>query len=300
MSTETIDPRFVDLDRWPTERAVEAMLEGQLAALAAIHGQVRAIADAAEAAGERLRRGGRLIYAGAGTSGRIAVQDGVELFPTYNWPRKRLVFLMAGGMDALTQSAERAEDDAEAARARIAAVAVTRDDVMIGVAASGRTPFTVTAVETARAAGALTVGVANNADVPLLAAAQHPIAIVTGSEIVAGSTRMKAGTAQKAVLNMLSTATMLRCGLVYRGMMVNMRVSNDKLHRRGQAMVRDIAGVSDEDARLALDAAGLEIKRAVLIAMGADPDRAALLLREADDDLQAALTRLSDRQRSDA
>lgn len=300
MSTESVDPRFIDLDRWPSERAVEAMLEGQLAAVAAIHGQVRAIADAADAAGERLRRGGRLVYAGAGTSGRIAVQDGVELFPTYNWPQERLVFLMAGGLEALTSSAERAEDDAGAARAQIATNAIGGRDVVIGVAASGRTPFTVSAVAAARAAGALTIGIANNAATPLLAAADHAIAIVTGSEIVAGSTRMKAGTAQKAVLNMLSTTTMLRCGLVYRGLMVNMRVSNDKLLQRGQAMVRDIAGVDEGTARAALDLAGLEIKQGVLIAMGAERDKAQALLRNHQGDLRAAVAAWLDRQPANA
>ncbi|MDH7971254.1 N-acetylmuramic acid 6-phosphate etherase [Sphingomonas sp. AR_OL41] len=300
MSTETVDPRFVDLDRWPSEHAVEAMLEGQLAAVAAIHGQVRAIADAADAAGDRLRHGGRLVYVGAGTSGRIAVQDGVELFPTYNWPQERLVFLMAGGLDALTKSAERAEDDADGARARIAATAVGAEDVVIGVAASGRTPFTIAAIDAARSVGALTIGISNNADTPLLSAAEHAIAIVTGSEIVAGSTRMKAGTAQKAVLNMLSTTTMLRCGLVYRGMMVNMRVSNDKLLQRGQAMIRDIAGVSDEDAGAALERAGLEIKPGVLIAMGAHRDQAEHLLRDAHGDLHVAVAALLGRQAAHA
>ncbi len=292
MSTETVDPRFVDLDRWPSERAVEAMLEGQLAAVAAIHSQVRAIADAADTAGDRLRHGGRLVYVGAGTSGRIAVQDGVELFPTYNWPQERLVFLMAGGLEALTMSAERAEDDADGARARIAESAVGREDVVIGVAASGRTPFTVAAIDAARAVGALTIGISNNADTPLLSAAEHAIAIVTGSEIVAGSTRMKAGTAQKAVLNMLSTTTMLRCGLVYRGLMVNMRVSNDKLLQRGRVMIRDIARVSNEDAGAALERADLEIKPGVLIALGADREQATQLLCDANGDLHVAVTAL--------
>jgi len=292
MSTETVDPRFIDLDRWPSERAVEAMLEGQLAAVAAIHSQVRAIADAADAAGDRLRHGGRLVYVGAGTSGRIAVQDGVELFPTYNWPQERLVFLMAGGLEALTMSAERAEDDADGARARIAESAIGREDVVIGVAASGRTPFTVAAIDAARAVGALTIGISNNADTPLLSAAEHAIAIVTGSEIVAGSTRMKAGTAQKAVLNMLSTTTMLRCGLVYRGLMVNMRVSNDKLLQRGRVMIRDIARVSDEDAGAALERADLEIKPGVLIALGADREQATQLLCDAHGDLHVAVTAL--------
>lgn len=300
MSTESVDPRFVDLDQWPSERAVEAMFEGQLAAIAAVHSQVAAIAAAADAAGDRLRWGGRLVYAGAGTSGRIAVQDGVELFPTYNWPRERLVFLMAGGLEALTQSAERAEDDAETGRAQVAAHAIDASDVVIGVAASGRTPFTVSIVQAAREAGALTIGIANNPGTALVAAAEHGIAIVTGSEIVAGSTRMKAGTAQKAVLNMLSTTTMLRCGLVYRGLMVNMRVSNEKLLQRGEAMIRDIAHVDAPTAHDALDRAGLEIKLGVLLAIGVEDGIARTLLADNHGNLRDALSTLPNRQARDA
>ena len=219
MTTETVDPRYADLDRWPTALAVEAMLEGQMAAIAALKDQSGAIAAAADAAAARLREGGRLVYVGAGTSGRVAVQDGVELTPTYSWPDERLVFLLAGGMDALAHSAEGAEDDDAAARAEIAAADIGQNDVVIGVAASGRTPYAVAAIDAARAAGALTIGLANNPGTPLLAGAEHPILADTGSEIVAGSTRMKAGTAQKVALNLLSTAIMLRLGRVYRGLM---------------------------------------------------------------------------------
>ncbi len=162
MSTEAIDPRYVDIDQWPTTLAVEAMLEGQMAAIAAIGSQTPRIAQAAEAAAARLGARGRLVYVGAGTSGRVAVQDGVELYPTYNWPEDRLLFLMAGGLDALTQAAEGAEDDADAARVAVAVAHIGPDDVVIGVAASGRTPFTCAAIAAAREAGALTVGVANN------------------------------------------------------------------------------------------------------------------------------------------
>lgn len=289
MSTETVDPRFIDIDLWPTESAIEAMLEGQLAAVASLKCQTEAIAKASEAAAERLRRGGRLIYAGAGTSGRIAVQDGVELSPTYSWPRDRLVFLMAGGPSALTESAEGAEDDADAGRAAIADAGTAERDVVIGVAASGTTPYTLAVVGAARALGALTIGIANNPSAPLLTAAEHGLLADTGSEVVAGSTRMKAGTAQKAVLNIFSTATMLRCGLIYRGLMVNMRVSNEKLLHRGQAIVRDIANVDQETAERALDSAGLEIKRAVLMALGASNSKADTLLRAHGDDLRAAI-----------
>lgn len=296
MSTETVDPRFVDIDRWPSAAAVEAMLEGQLAAIAAIKSQVGAIAAAAEAAARRLGTAGRLVYAGAGTSGRVAVQDGVELFPTYNWPRERLLFLMAGGDGALIESVEGAEDDPDAARASIAAAKITRNDVVIGVAASGRTPYTLAVLEAARAAGALTIGVANNPGAPLLSLAEHGLLADTGSEVIAGSTRMKAGTAQKAVLNLLSTTIMLRRGLVHRGRMVNMRVSNLKLRARAEVMVEEIAGVGAGDGAAALDAADGEIRQAALIARGATLTQANALLATHDGDLGAALADLRSSQ----
>ena len=289
MSTEAIDPRYVDIDQWPTALAVEAMLEGQMAAIAAIGSQTMAIAQAAEAAAARLGSQGRLVYVGAGTSGRVAVQDGVELYPTYNWPEDRLLFLMAGGLDALTQAAEGAEDDAGAARAAVAASHIGPHDVVIGVAASGRTPFTCAAIAAAHEAGALTVGVANNGATLLLEAADHGILAETGTEIIAGSTRMKAGTAQKAVLNILSTAIMLRMGLVYRGRMVNMRISNAKLRKRGEAMICDIAQVNQATAAQALDMAGQDIKLAVLIARGLDRQAAESLLAAYGDNLADAI-----------
>ena len=289
MSTEAIDPRYVDIDQWPTALAVEAMLEGQMAAIAAIGSQTMAIAQAAEAAAARLGSQGRLVYVGAGTSGRVAVQDGVELYPTYNWPEDRLLFLMAGGLDALTQAAEGAEDDSDAARVAVAVAHIGPDDVVIGVAASGRTPFTCAAIAAAREAGALTVGVANNGATLLLEAADHGILAETGTEIIAGSTRMKAGTAQKAVLNILSTAIMLRMGLVYRGRMVNMRISNAKLRKRGEAMICDIAQVDQATAAQALDMAGQDIKLAVLIARGLDRQAAESLLAAHGDNLADAI-----------
>ena len=289
MSTEAIDPRYVDIDQWPTALAVEAMLEGQMAAIAAIGSQTMAIAQAAEAAAARLGSQGRLVYVGAGTSGRVAVQDGVELYPTYNWPEDRLLFLMAGGLDALTQAAEGAEDDAGAARAAVAASHIGPHDVVIGVAASGRTPFTCAAIAAAHEAGALTVGVANNGATLLLEAADHGILAETGTEIIAGSTRMKAGTAQKAVLNILSTAIMLRMGLVYRGRMVNMRISNAKLRKRGEAMICDIAQVDQATAAQALDMAGQDIKLALLIARGLDRQAAESLLAAYGDNLADAI-----------
>lgn len=290
MSTESADPRFADLDQWPLADAVRAMWEGQMAAVAALAGATGAIAEAAEAAAARLRSGeGRLVYAGAGTSGRIAVQDGVELSPTFGWPEARLAYMMAGGPKALTDAVEGAEDDEAAATATIAALNVGPADIVIGVAASGRTPFTCAAVEAGCKRGALTIGIANNPATRLLGAAEHPILAETGPEVLAGSTRMKAGTAQKATLNLFSTATMLALGLVHRGRMVAMRPTNAKLRIRARAMVAELADVTPDSAQAALDAAGDDIRRAVLIASGVTPADAAVLLERHGGSLRMAL-----------
>jgi N-acetylmuramic acid 6-phosphate etherase len=189
----------------------------------------------------------------------------------------------------LAQSAEGAEDDAADAIAQVSAANIAENDVVIGVAASGRTPFTVAAVKEARKRGALTLGVANNTDTPLLAEVEHPLLADTGSEIIAGSTRMKAGTAQKAILNIVSTATMLRCGLVYRGLMVNLRVSNDKLAARARGMVQRLAGVDEAAAGAALATSQDHIKKAVLLAAGAALERVDDLLAANAQNLRAAL-----------
>ena len=292
-STEDCDPRFADIDGWPTLGAVEAMLEGQIAALEAIRSATQPLAQAAAAAAARLSSGGgRLVYAGAGTSGRVAVQDGVELGPTFGWPATRLAYLIAGGMAALAESVEGAEDDQAAARAAVAAHAIGPGDVVIGVAASGRTPFTLAVLEAARTSGALTIAIANNPQTPLLSAAEHGLLAATGSEIIAGSTRMKAGTAQKAMLNMLSTAIMLRLGRVYRGLMVDMQISNDKLLARAQAMVARLGDCSPEAAAEALERTNRSIKAAVLVAKGARPDQALALLQTHHGLLRPALESL--------
>src|SRR5579872_4183325 len=199
LSTEQIDARYRDLDSWPVSEMIAAMFEGQSAAVAAVGGALPAISVAVEAAVPGLQQGGRIIYVGAGTSGRIAVQDGTELTPTFDWPRERLVFLLAGGSAALTQSVEGAEDRGfEGARA-IEDAKVTSNDVVIGVAASGTTPYTIGAIRAANTVGALTIAVANNPGSPLLEEGRYPILVETGAEVIAGSTRMKAGTAQKVV-----------------------------------------------------------------------------------------------------
>lgn len=291
-TTESVDPRYVDIDVWSSQQAVAAMLDGQIVAVQAVTSQIPAIAKACDAAAERLLRGGRLVYVGAGTSGRLAVQDGVELGPTYGWPDDRLVFIVAGGIPALMKSVEGAEDDDAAARREIAAAKVGPNDVVIGVAASGRTPFTVAALEAAGRAQALTIAIANNRDSLLAAVAEHRIVAETGSEVIAGSTRMKAGTAQKAVLNLLSTGTMLRCGRVYRGLMVDMVISNDKLQRRAEGMVASLASVNDAAAATAVKAAKGNIKQAVLIALGMSPEQATARLAEASGNLRHAVEQM--------
>lgn len=297
MLTEKMSLRFIDLDVWPTSDAIMALLEGQLSAAAAVKGQVTYLAAAAEAAAQRLQdRSGRLVYVGAGASGRIAVQDGVELGPTYGWPRERLIFALAGGEKALLLSVENAEDDAEGGAQAMRQAQLTRSDVVIGLAATGTTPYTVAAIHAARSMDALTIAISSNADTPLLSAAVHPIFLDTGAEIIAGSTRMKAGTAQKIVLNLLSTAVMLRLGRVYRGLMVDMRISNQKLRERAIRIVAEIASIERPAAEAALEQAGNNIKLAALIGLGADANEALVTLREAGDNLRFAVDRLHKKQ----
>src|SRR5262245_20522311 len=197
MNTERLSPRYAEIDSWEPADALDAMIDGQFGAVAAVRAARSEIEAAAKAMEARLRYRGRLIYVGAGTSGRLAAQDGAELMPTFSWPRERLVLLMAGGPSAFTQSVEGAEDQAEAGAELIREHKVDGHDVLIAVAASGTTPFTLAALREAKRAGALTIGITNNDDTPLLNEADHPIWLDTGAEPIAGSTRLIAGTAQK-------------------------------------------------------------------------------------------------------
>ena len=278
MPTENASERFVDIDRWSTDSAVGAMFEAQLSAIAAVGPALPKIAHAARAASRCLMDGGRLIYAGAGTSGRIAVQDGVELGPTFGWPAERIAYALAGGQEALVGSAELAEDDAQAAARDLGEITIGKNDVLVGVAASGRTPYTLSAIEQGNNAGALTIGISNNHPAPLLDRAQIGICAQTGSEVIAGSTRMKAGTAQKAILNLFSTATMIRCGRVHQGLMVDMVISNQKLEARALEIIKQLTGVDTADAQAALGAADGNIKLGVLCASGMALDEAKRLL----------------------
>jgi len=289
MTTETVSHLYRDFDLWGNAKALEALLEGQAAAIASLKPILQGLGAAVDAAAPRLRRGGRLIYVGAGTSARIGVQDGAELFPTFNWPHEQVAFAIAGGEGALLRAVENAEDSAEEGARRIEELGAGPDDVVIGIAASGNTPYTVAAIKAARARGALTVGIANNSEAQLLAASDHPILLDTGPEIIAGSTRLKAGTAQKAALNLFSTMLMVRLGRVYGGLMVHMRPTNAKLRRRGVEMIARITGCSEEAAAAAFEKADNDVKLGVLIARGADKAKAETLLEKHGGNLRQAL-----------
>jgi N-acetylmuramic acid 6-phosphate etherase len=293
MLTEQISPRFVDLDSWSTSDMIEAMYDGQLTACAAVRPALPAINAAVDDAVPALKRGGRLVYAGAGTSGRIAVQDGAELGPTFDWPSDRTVFVMAGGMQAVLQSAEGAEDDETEGAKAIAGAEINQDDVVIAVAASGTTPFTMGALRSAGARGALTIAVANNRGAPLFELARHRILVETGTEVIAGSTRMQAGTAQKIVLNLFSTATMVRLGRVYRGLMVSMRASNAKLLHRAEVIVGQIVGCAENDAARFVERADGDVKIAVLLGLGWERTDAAQALLKHEGNLRAAIDELA-------
>lgn len=291
-ATESVDPRYTDLDAWAPSAALAAMWEGQLAAVSAVGPALPTIERAVAAAAPLLAAGGRLAYAGAGTSGRLGVQDGVELVPTFDWPAERLVLLMAGGEPALTRSVENAEDDRDAAIAAVAENRLGPGDVLIGIAASGATPYTVAAIEAARAAGALTVAVVNS-EGPMEAAAEHVLLARTAPEVLAGSTRMKAGTAQKIMLNLFSTLLMLRLGRVHRGLMVDMVARNAKLRARARRMLRDLTRADDAAIEAALAATGGRVKHAVLVLAGVPAESTAQLLGHYGGQLRAALASLS-------
>jgi N-acetylmuramic acid 6-phosphate etherase len=291
-STETISPRYRGLDVWKDEEILESMWEGQARAIAAVRRALPAIAWAAQSIAERLGQEGRIIYVGAGTSGRLAALDGAELAPTFGWPEDRTVFLLAQG-PVLTPAASSAnEDDAPRAREAMLALAPRAADAVIAVAASGTTPFTRAAALAASERGALVIAIANNADAPLFQAADVAILLDTGAEIISGSTRMNAGTAQKAALGLLSSLLMIRLGHVYDGLMVNLNVSNEKLRQRAVAILVRITGCTGEAAADALERCRGQVKPAALVIKGLTPKRADAALAKAGGNLRAALARV--------
>jgi N-acetylmuramic acid 6-phosphate etherase len=247
------------------------------------------IAALVEAAAAALRRGGRLVYIGAGTSGRLGVLDASECPPTYGVDPGLVVGLMAGGDDALRNSIEGVEDDEAQGVADVQAIGLTASDVLVGIAASGRTPYTLAAMRYARNLGAAVGCIVNSPDSPMAEVADYPVVAVTGPEVVTGSTRMKAGTAQKLVLNMLSTAVMIRLGKVYGNLMVDVQPTNRKLVQRARNIVREATGAGAEEAAVALERYG-STKAAILgLLTGLDVPRAHELLAEHDGRLRDAV-----------
>ena len=264
LSTENPHDQHPELDLYPTEKLVSAFTADQIHAASVVHAAAAQIARAVDAAVPRIAAGGRLIYAGAGTSGRLGVLDSVELFPTFSWPKDRAIALIAGGQGAMYEAIEGAEDDRAQGAADLRKLNPTRNDVCIALAASGSTPYVLGALEAAKAAGALTIGIANNPGAPVTAQAEIGITLDTGSEVISGSTRLKAGTAQKIVLNTLSSAIMVRLHKVHGNLMVDMMPTNAKLYRRAIALTARITGADETKAREILEACGYRIKVAVV------------------------------------
>ncbi|PZH08377.1 N-acetylmuramic acid 6-phosphate etherase [Streptomyces sp. NTH33] len=290
LTTEAFRPELAEIDRLPTLEIARLMNAEDTTVPAAVAERLPQIAAAIDAVARRMARGGRLIYAGAGTAGRLGVLDASECPPTFNTEPSQVVGLIAGGPEAMVTSVEGAEDSRELAVEALDALGLTPDDTVVGVSASGRTPYAIGAVEHARGLGALTVGLACNADSALAAAAEHGIEIVVGPELITGSTRLKAGTAQKLVLNMISTITMVRLGKTYGNLMVDVRASNDKLRARSRRIVALATGAPDDEVERALAATDGEVKNAILTLLAdVDGPTAARLLERSDGHLRAAL-----------
>jgi N-acetylmuramic acid 6-phosphate etherase len=294
LTTEAFRPELSEIDRLPTLEIARLMNGEDATVPTAVAAQLPLIAAAIDDIAERMSHGGRLIYAGAGTAGRLGVLDASECPPTFNTEPSQVVGMIAGGPTAMVTSVEGAEDSRELAAADLDALAVTADDTVVGVSASGRTPYAVGAVEHARKQGALTIGLSCNAHSALAAAADHGIEVVVGPELLTGSTRLKSGTAQKLVLNMLSTITMIRLGKTYGNLMVDVRASNEKLRARSRRIVALATGASDEEIERALAATDGEVKNAILTILGGvDGPTAARLLEESEGHLRAALAKAS-------
>jgi N-acetylmuramic acid 6-phosphate etherase len=288
--TEAQPTGLVPLDLMSTTELVKLMnREDTLVPSAVAHARDQ-IASAIDAIVARIQGGGRLIYVGAGTSGRLAVLDATECGPTFDAGPELIQTVLSGGGAAMLHPDEEVEDDAEAGAADLRARSVSARDAIVGISASGRTPYVLKALEHARGEEALTIGLVCNPSSPIARQVDLPIEIVTGAEVISGSTRLKAGTAQKMVLNMISTITMVRLGRTFGNLMVDVRTSNEKLRMRARKIIRLATDCSDEEAHRALDAAKGEAKIAILMVLTGDaPAIAAERLKQHDGHLRNAL-----------
>ncbi len=287
--TEAVSTECSGIDTMPEAAVLARVLAGQKAAIAAVEAAMVPIAAAADMMAARLRDGGRLVYAAAGSSALMAIADGLELGGTFGIAPDRIRLLMAGGLPVDATMPGHTEDDIS--EAEQAAKDIRRGDVVIAVTASGSTPYPCTISELAQKAGARTIGIANNADAPLFATSDIAIHLPTPPEVIGGSTRLGAATAQKAALNMMSTLMGIKLGHVHDGMMVNLLADNAKLRKRAAGMVAAIAGVDDARADACLQASGGAVKPAVLLAAGVDDlEQASALLNATHGNLRVALT----------
>lgn len=288
--TETVRPEWAGIDRLSTLDLLRLMNAEDRTVPTAVAGELTRIAAVVDAVAARMARGGRLVYAGAGTAGRLGVLDAAECPPTFGTDPALVIGLIAGGRTAVTEAAEGAEDRADLAEADVTALGLAPVDTLVGVSASGRTPYPLAAVRAARAAGALTVGLACNRGSALVAAAELGIEVEVGPEVLAGSTRLKAGTAQKLVLNLLSTAVMVRLGRTYGNLMVDLRATNAKLRERARRIVAEATGADQDAVRQALTATDGRTKDAILVLLAdVDAPTAARLLMSSDGRLRDAL-----------
>jgi len=289
LETEAANPSTAHLDAMDPLALTHAMNAEDAKVAAAVESTLPEVANAVQEIAKRLRRGGRLIYAGAGTSGRLGVLDASECPPTFNTPPTMVVGLIAGGREALTTSMEDAEDSTDTGRFDVQGLKVTETDTVVGISASGRTPYVLGAVAYAREQGALTVAVVCNKRTPLEKIAEITIAPIVGPEVISGSTRLKAGTAQKMVLNMLSTGAMVLLGKTYGNLMVDVQPKNTKLRRRAVRMVRQVTGLEEQSAEDLLRETG-DVKTAIVAGRaGLSPTEARIRLAEHGGNVRAAL-----------
>ena len=293
LETERVNPATMDIDRLSPLEIVQVMNSEDAKVAQAIQHELPHVARAIEAIAARMQRGGRLLYFGAGTSGRLGALDAAECPPTFNLPEESVVGSIAGGSFALWQSVEDLEDSIEAGSADAERLDITEVDTVVGIAASGRTPYVLGAIACAKARQALTIGIACNNQTPLAAEVEIMITPLVGPEVISGSTRLKAGTAQKMVLNMLSTGTMILLGKTFGNLMVDVQPTNLKLRRRAVTIVQQATGLDTASAEALLEAADGEVKTAILVGRGhVAPQLAREQLAKHGDILRTALEAL--------
>lgn len=291
LTTESRNERSMDIDKKDIMDILKTINEEDQKVALAVQKVLPDVQVAVEFAYQSIKQGGRLIYIGAGTSGRLGVLDAVECPPTFSTPPEMVQGLMAGGEKAFVQAVEGAEDQPELGEQDLKDINLTSKDTVVGIAASGRTPYVIGALQYARSIGAKTVALSCNEQAAISRVADHSIEVIVGPEVLTGSTRMKAGTAHKMILNMISTTTMIRLGKVYENLMVDLHVSNQKLKERAIHIIRTVTGVSYEQAKETLEQANKQVKTAiVMIEAGATYEKAVQLLEQADGYVRQAIS----------